>query len=59
MARFKYVGRDRKGKTTGALTSPSKKEAMIKLRNQGIRIVEIKEVQETLFTKEILRLEVQ
>jgi type IV pilus assembly protein PilC len=53
MARFKYVGRDRKGKTTGALTSPSKKEAMLKLRNQGIRVVEIKEIPETLFTKEL------
>jgi type IV pilus assembly protein PilC len=53
MARFKYTGRDRKGKREGLLNASSKREAMIKLRDEGIKILEIKEVPESLFTKDI------
>lgn len=53
MARFKYSGRDRKGKKTGTLTASSKREAMQKLRQEGIRVLEMTEVAETLLTKEL------
>ncbi len=53
MARFKYSGRDLKGKRSGAITAPSKREAVRRLREQGIRILEITEVPETIFSKEI------
>ena len=53
MARFKYTGRDRKGKVSGAVNANSKRDAMDKLRSDGIRILEINEVQETTLTKDI------
>ncbi|KAB2338721.1 type II secretion system F family protein [Cytobacillus depressus] len=53
MARFKYSGRDRKGKVEGVINSTSKREAMFKLREDGIRILEITEVPESIFTKDI------
>lgn len=53
MARFKYSGRDRKGKSQGIITAPSKREAMQKLRSSGIKVLEITEVPETLMTKDI------
>lgn len=53
MARFKYSGRDRKGKNQGIITAPSKREAVQKLRSSGIKILEISEVPETLMTKDI------
>ncbi|MFO1443102.1 type II secretion system F family protein [Bacillus sp. Bva_UNVM-123] len=53
MAKFKYSGRDRKGKKEGVITSTSKREAMLKLREEGIRVLEIAEVPETLLTKDI------
>ncbi|MCQ6273516.1 type II secretion system F family protein [Bacillus sp. V3B] len=53
MARFKYSGRDRKGKKQGMITASSKREAMQKLRNDGIRVLEMTEVPETLLTKDI------
>ena len=52
MARFKYIGRDRKGKRKGAITASSKREAVRLLKEQGIRTLEITEVPETIFTKE-------
>lgn len=53
MARFKYSGRERKGKTQGFINASSKREAMQKLRIDGIRVVEIVEVPESFMTKDI------
>ncbi|MEH7300189.1 type II secretion system F family protein [Neobacillus drentensis] len=53
MARFKYEGRDRKGKRQGTVSAGSKREAMIKLKDEGIRVIEMTEVPETLMTKDI------
>lgn len=53
MARYKYTGRDRKGKRTGTLNAPSKREAIEKLRGDGIRVLEMTEVPETALTKDV------
>lgn len=53
MARFKYTGRDRKGKKTGVITAPSKREALLQLKDKDIRITEINELPETFLTKDI------
>lgn len=53
MARYKYTGRDRKGKRTGTLNAPSKREAIEKLRGDGIRVLEMTQVEETALTKDI------
>ncbi|MDF2606479.1 MAG: type secretion system protein [Bacillales bacterium] len=53
MARFKYSGRDRKGKSEGIIQAGSKREAMMKLREKGVRVLEISEVAETFLTKDI------
>jgi len=53
MARFKYLGRDKNGKKSGVVTSKSRQEAIMKLRESGIRVLEINEVPETLFTRDI------
>ncbi|KMY54910.1 type II secretion system protein F [Bacillus sp. FJAT-27231] len=53
MARFKYAGRDRKGKKSGVITANTKKEAAAKLAKSGIRVIELEEQPETLLTKDI------
>ncbi|MCA1056324.1 type II secretion system F family protein [Rossellomorea aquimaris] len=53
MTRFRYEGRDRSGRKRGVITAPSKKEAMMRLKNQGIRVISAEEIPETLLTKEI------
>ncbi|OIK16965.1 type II secretion system protein F [Bacillus sp. MUM 116] len=53
MARFKYSGRDRKGKRQGTVHAASRREAMVKLKEEGIRVIEINEVPETLLTKDL------
>jgi type IV pilus assembly protein PilC len=53
MPRYKYSGRDRKGKKTGIVTAVSKREAMLQLKESGIRVQDIQEVPETFLTKEI------
>ncbi|EIJ79047.1 type II secretion system protein [Bacillus methanolicus PB1] len=53
MPRFKYSGRDLKGKRTGIVTAVSKREAMLQLKQKGIRVLEMNEIPETLWTKEI------
>ncbi|MBA2871621.1 type IV pilus assembly protein PilC [Anoxybacillus calidus] len=54
MPQFKYQGRNIKGRRqTGTITSTSKREAIIKLRQKGIKVLEINEVPETLLNKEI------
>lgn len=53
MARYKYAGRDRKGKRQGTVNAGSKREAMEKLKEDGIRVIEITQIPETLMTKDI------
>ncbi|MGG5254888.1 type II secretion system F family protein [Neobacillus sp. SM06] len=53
MARFKYLGRDTRGKRQGTVNAASKREAMLKLKEEGIRIIEVHEVPETWLTKDI------
>jgi type IV pilus assembly protein PilC len=53
MPKFKFEGRERTGKTSGKITANSKREAALKLSEQGIRITHIEEIPETLLTKDI------
>lgn len=53
MARYKYAGRDRKGKRQGTVNAGSKREAMEKLKEDGIRVIEITQIPETLMTKDL------
>jgi type IV pilus assembly protein PilC len=53
MARFKYSGRDKRGKKEGMVTAASRREAMAKLKEEGIRVIEMTEVPETLLTMEL------
>jgi type IV pilus assembly protein PilC len=53
MARFKYTGRDIKGNRNGTLQAGSKREAVQLLREEGIRVIEINEIEESLLTKDI------
>jgi type IV pilus assembly protein PilC len=54
MPQFRYEGRNIKGRRqTGTITSTSKREAIIKLRQKGIKVLEINEVPQTLLNKEI------
>lgn len=53
MARFKYAGRDRKGKRQGTVNAASTREAMVKLKDEGIRVIEMKQIPETMMTKDI------
>lgn len=53
MPRFKYEGRDKFGKKSGTISGTSKKDAVASLRDKGIRVIAINEVQETFLTKDI------
>jgi type IV pilus assembly protein PilC len=53
MARFKYLGRDRRGKRQGTVNAGSRREAMEKLKESGVRVIEMTEVPETLLTKDL------
>ncbi|MDV6377229.1 type II secretion system F family protein [Sporosarcina sp. GW1-11] len=53
MPRFTYEGRDAKSIRRGTVTATNKRDAAIKLKNQGIRVVSIVEQKETALTKEI------
>ncbi|WP_338777418.1 type II secretion system F family protein [Metabacillus sp. FJAT-52054] len=53
MGRYQYEGRDKKGKVSGKLTAPSKREAVLKLGESGIRVTKLNEVPETFLTKDI------
>ncbi|MFC0187369.1 type II secretion system F family protein [Fictibacillus aquaticus] len=54
MAQFSYVGRDKSGKKrTGSILGLSKREAVLKLKEKGIAVSEVKEVQTSLLNKEI------
>ncbi|WP_312098081.1 type II secretion system F family protein [Niallia sp.] len=54
MARFKYTGRTIQGKKEGSINASSKREALFLLRDQGVRVTEIMEVNESFFTKDIV-----
>ncbi|MBM4762446.1 type II secretion system F family protein [Bacillus sp. B15-48] len=54
MAKFRYVGRDKTGKKFARnVNANSKREAVLKLRAEGIRVIDINELPETLLTKDI------
>lgn len=53
MAKFKYYGRDTKGKKEGTIIASSKREAVFKLKEDGIRVIDMLEVPETFLTKDI------
>ena len=53
MARFKYDGRDAHSKKSGVVVAANKREAALKLKNQGIRVTNLTEQAETVLTKEI------
>jgi type IV pilus assembly protein PilC len=53
MARFKYSGRDQRGKKQGTINAASRREAMVKLKEEGIRVIEMTEIPETLMTKDL------
>ncbi|MDR0138190.1 type II secretion system F family protein [Metabacillus idriensis] len=53
MARFKYEGRGKTGQSSGVIAGTSRREAILKLQEKGVRITKIEELQETLLTKEI------
>jgi type IV pilus assembly protein PilC len=53
MARFKYKGRDRRGKRQGTVSAGSRREAMMMLKEDGMRVIEMSEVPESILTKDI------
>ncbi|MCM3596402.1 type II secretion system F family protein [Metabacillus idriensis] len=53
MARFKYEGRGKTGQSSGVIVGTSRREAVLKLQEKGVRITKIEELQETLLTKDI------
>ncbi|WML54211.1 type II secretion system F family protein [Neobacillus sp. PS3-12] len=53
MARFKYKGRDRRGKRQGTVSAGSRREAMMMLKEDGMRVIEMSEVSESILTKDI------
>ncbi|MDE4083816.1 type II secretion system F family protein [Planococcus maritimus] len=53
MARFKYEGRDQKKIRAGYVTSGNRKEAVQKLREEGIRVIDIREVPVGALQKDI------
>lgn len=53
MPRFQYEGRDTKRVRKGTIQADTKREAVMKLREQGIRVLNMNELPETTLTKEI------
>ena len=53
MARFKYTGRDIRGKRSGVINAANRREAMEKLKKDSIRVIEISQMPETLLTKDL------
>ncbi|MGE7779525.1 type II secretion system F family protein [Peribacillus sp. NPDC097264] len=53
MARFKYSGRNKSGKKAGVVTADTKREAMEKLKLEGIRVIEMTLVPETFLTRDL------
>ena len=54
MAQFYYEGKARKGECRkGNVTANSRREAMLELREKGIAVIEIQEVQVSFLQREI------
>lgn len=53
MARFKYEGRDRKKIRTGVIVATSRRDAVERLRDEGVKVIDIREVQATALQKDI------
>ncbi|MFC4711868.1 type II secretion system F family protein [Planococcus dechangensis] len=53
MARYRYEGRDRKKVRAGFITSANRKEAVQRLREEGIRVIDIREVPVGALQKDI------
>ncbi|MCM3619317.1 type II secretion system F family protein [Sutcliffiella horikoshii] len=53
MPKFTYTGRNTAGKQTGNIISSSRREAFVMLKEKGIRVMNLEEVPESIFTKEI------
>ena len=53
MPRFQYEGRDTKRVRKGTIQADTKRDAVMKLRDQGIRVLKLNELPETTLTKEI------
>ncbi|GGE75782.1 type II secretion system F family protein [Priestia taiwanensis] len=54
MPQFSYIARDRTGKKrTGILQAQSKHEVHMKMRERGMRVLEVEQKKETIWTKEI------
>lgn len=54
MARFKYEGRDAKSIRKGVIVATDKRDAAMKLKGQGIRVMNLTEQAETAMTKDIV-----
>lgn len=54
MARFKYEGRDRKRERAGVVVAGNRREAIERLRDDGVRVIEIREIAETAMQKDIV-----
>jgi type IV pilus assembly protein PilC len=53
MPKFTYAGRNTAGKQSGRITSASRREAIVRLKEKGIRVMQLEEMPESIFTKEI------
>lgn len=53
MAKFLYKGRNVKGKKTGHVLANSKRDAVIKLTQEGIKVQTIEEVKQSVLSKDI------
>lgn len=53
MARYKYEGRDRTKIRSGVVVASGRKEAVSKLRDEGIRVIDLREMPTTALQKDI------
>lgn len=53
MARFRYSGRDKQGTKSGVAYGSSKRDAIQRLKDNGIRVIDIEVLPESIFTKDI------
>ena len=53
MARFKYEGRDKKKIRSGIVTADNRRAAIEKLRDDGVRVIDIREMPATALQKDI------
>ncbi len=54
MAQFRYEARDVRGRVKkGTIVAPSRRDVIMKLREQRLKVIDVQEVPQTLLTKEI------